>query len=55
MVTTVGGTGAAGFAGDPKPPLNAQINAPVGLAWDAGTSTLYFADSGNGRIRRFRP
>jgi sugar lactone lactonase YvrE len=55
VVTTVVGTGAAGFGGDPKPPANAQVNIPSGLAWDPAIEGLYFADSGNGRVRRFRP
>jgi len=32
-VSTVGGTGVAGYGGDPKPPTFALFNAPSGLAW----------------------
>ncbi|MHC5018562.1 MAG: NHL domain-containing protein [Planctomycetota bacterium] len=55
VVSTVVGTGASGFGGDPKPPANAQVNIPSGMAWDPAIAGLYFADSGNGRVRRFRP
>lgn len=54
IVSTVAGTGASGFGGDPKPAVNAQLNNPTDLAWDAATDAIYIADANNGRIRRFR-
>lgn len=50
LVTTVAGTGTAGFAGDTGPALNAQLSSPRGLAFDRG-GNLYIADTGNNRIR----
>ncbi|MCX6594875.1 MAG: putative Ig domain-containing protein [Acidobacteria bacterium] len=51
VITTVAGTGAAGFAGDAGLAIAAQISSPVGLTFDA-SGNLYFADNGNRRIRK---
>lgn len=48
--TVVAGTGAPGWLGDRGPAVAAQLHAPAGLAVDAA-GTLYFADTGNRRIR----
>ena len=50
-ITTVAGTGEHGNKGDGGPAVEAQLNAPTGLALD-GAGNLYIADSGNHRIRR---
>ena len=50
-ITTIAGTGTAGFAGDYGPATQAQLNSPQGLAVDAG-DRLYIADTLNGRIRQ---
>jgi uncharacterized protein (TIGR03437 family) len=50
IITTVAGTGAAGFSGDTGPATEAQLRNPYGLALADGY--LYIADSGNNRIRR---
>ncbi len=50
-ISTVAGTGTAGFGGDGAGAAQAQINTPEGLAVDAA-GNLYFADSGNHRIRK---
>jgi|GEM_PF-280329 len=51
IVTTVAGTGVAGFAGDSGTPDTARLNCPTNLA--LGTdNALYVLDSGNLRIRR---
>ncbi|MGW4596232.1 NHL domain-containing protein [Streptomyces sp. NPDC004457] len=50
-VSTVAGTGAAGFGGDNGPAVSAQVNRPYGVAVDS-TGTLYFSDFQNHRIRR---
>ncbi len=56
LVSTLCGTGAAGFNGDGIPPVNAQVNGPTRLALDASTpQNLFFADAGNRRVRRFTP
>ncbi len=51
VVTTVAGTGQAGFSGDNGPATSAQLDGPRGVAVDAAGS-LYIADTGNQRIRK---
>lgn len=51
IISTVAGTGAAGFGGDGGAAISAQLNLPYGLAVDAA-GNLYVADLGNERIRR---
>ncbi len=53
-MSTVAGTGTAGFSGDGGSPLSAVLNAPWGVALDAAGS-LYFSDSQNDRVRRISP
>ncbi|HWB86493.1 MAG TPA: hypothetical protein VG675_20290 [Bryobacteraceae bacterium] len=54
VISTVAGTGAAGFSGDSGPAAAAQLNLPYGLAADAA-GNLYIADLGNNRVRRISP
>ncbi|WP_239311258.1 MULTISPECIES: protein kinase [unclassified Frankia] len=54
IITTIAGTGTAGFTGDGGPASAAQLNEPNGLAL-AADGTLYVADYGNQRIRRISP
>lgn len=51
-VTTLAGTGRAGFADGPG--ARAELNGPAGLAVDAD-GIVYVADTLNHRIRRIRP
>jgi sugar lactone lactonase YvrE len=51
IITTVAGTGTAGYYGDGGPATNAQLQNPDGVALDAD-GNLYISDSGNQRIRR---
>src|SRR5215218_3731188 len=51
LVTTVAGSGIAGFAGDGGPATNAQLNHPTGVAVDAAGGIL-IADQRNYRVRR---
>src|ERR1017187_7479737 len=50
-VTTIAGTGVAGFSGDGGSALNAQLSFPYGLALDSA-GNVYVADLGNQRVRR---
>ncbi len=49
VISTVAGTGVAGFSGDGGPATAAQLNAPTDIATDAGNN-LYIVD--NNRIRK---
>ncbi len=52
-ISTIAGTGVAGFSGDSGPAASAQINLlyPANLAVDAA-GDVYFADRSNHRIRK---
>jgi sugar lactone lactonase YvrE len=52
MITTVAGTGVAGFNGDDIPATTAQINAPRGIAVDARTNDLYITEHNGHRVRK---
>lgn len=51
IITTVAGTGSAGFAGDGSPATTARISGPLALAVGID-DLLYIADTANDRIRR---
>jgi len=51
IITTIAGTGVAGFSGDGGPATSAKLNHPNGLNLDSG-GDLYFADNLNQRIRK---
>jgi PKD repeat protein/biopolymer transport protein ExbD len=51
IISTVAGTGTAGYSGDGGQATSAQINSPYGVAVDA-QGNLYIADFGNQRIRK---
>ena len=53
-IHTIAGNASAGFAGDGGAALQAELNAPAGIAMD-GSGNLYFADSGNNRVRFLTP
>ncbi len=53
-VTTVAGTGVAGFSGDGGRATEAQLRGPTGIAV-ASDGTLYIGDSLNNRVRRVTP
>ncbi|EGD82344.1 NHL repeat protein [Salpingoeca rosetta] len=52
VITTVAGTGSAGFSGDGGLPTNAALRVPHGVAVHS-SGTLAIADSGNHRVRVF--
>ena len=51
LVTTVAGTGTAGYNGDKQQALAVQLNAPSGLTID-DNDNLYISDTGNFRVRK---
>ncbi len=51
LITTVAGTGMAGFSGDNGPAADAQLNNPQGIGVDAA-GNLYIADTNNLRVRK---
>jgi uncharacterized protein (TIGR03437 family) len=50
-ITTVAGTGTAGYSGDGGQAVNAQISAPCAVAVD-GAGNLYICDTGNSTVRK---
>jgi class 3 adenylate cyclase/sugar lactone lactonase YvrE len=53
-MTTVAGTGRAGFSGDGAAATSANLNGPQAIAIDSAGS-VYIADSQNNRVRRVDP
>jgi uncharacterized protein (TIGR03437 family) len=51
VITTVAGTGTAGFSGDNGPAISAQLTDPEGVAVDSA-GNLYIADTGYSRVRK---
>lgn len=51
IITTIAGTGTAGFSGDGGPAVNAELNSPSDLCADAA-GNIYFADNQNFRVRK---
>jgi sugar lactone lactonase YvrE len=54
IISTVAGTGTAGFSGDGGPAAFAKLNVPVGVSVDAA-GNLFIADTFNNRIRKVIP
>jgi sugar lactone lactonase YvrE len=51
IITTIVGTGAAGYTGDGGPATSAEINGPGGLALDS-SGNLFFGDTSNQVVRK---
>lgn len=54
IIETIAGTGRQGFFGDDGPARSADLGFPTALAVDR-QGTIYFADTGNNRIRAIDP
>jgi len=55
MISTVAGTGQAGFSGDGGPATQARLNFPIGgLALDKA-GNLFISDGANNRVRKVSP
>jgi trimeric autotransporter adhesin len=50
-ISTVAGTGAAGYSGDNGPATAAELNLPIGVAVDV-SGNVYFSDLANNSIRK---
>jgi len=50
-ISTIAGTGVAGFSGDGGPAVNAQVYSPNSVTLDAA-GNIYIADTSNNAIRR---
>jgi uncharacterized protein (TIGR03437 family) len=53
-ISTVAGTGDAGFAGDYAAPASSELKSPAGVTVDP-QAHIYLADTGNSRVRRIDP
>jgi DNA-binding beta-propeller fold protein YncE len=51
LITTVAGSGTAGFSGDGGPASKAELNQPLGIQFDP-RGDLYICDVGNNRVRK---
>jgi sugar lactone lactonase YvrE len=51
LISTIAGTGIAGYSGDNQAAIDAQLSNPTSLAFDLA-GNLYIADSSNGVIRK---
>jgi sugar lactone lactonase YvrE len=54
VITTIAGTGAAGYTGNGGPATAAELSAPKALALD-NAGDLFIVDSGNDRVRELNP
>ena len=50
-ISTVEGTGVAGFSGDGGPATQAMLDTPEGIRLDAKGANLYIGDYNNNRVR----
>lgn len=54
LISTIAGTGVAGYGGDGGPAVNALLNSPRGVAVDSAGNVI-FSDTNNHRIRLITP
>lgn len=55
IISTVAGTGTAGFSGDGGPATSALLDNPENVFAHKGTGAIYIADSENHRVRKVTP
>lgn len=53
-ITTVAGTGVAGYSGDGVPAVSSQLDHPIGLAVRSSDGDIFIADNANNRVRRIK-
>jgi sugar lactone lactonase YvrE len=51
IISTIAGTGSAGFSGDDSLAVNAELNEPAGITVDS-IGNLFIADAVNNRVRK---
>ena len=51
IISTFAGNGTAGYTGDGGPATSAELNTPVGVAFDSA-GNLYIGDNANSRVRK---
>jgi len=51
IVSTIAGTGTAGFSGDGAAAIDAELNRPTKIKVDSA-GNIYFSDTGNNRVRK---
>ena len=54
IISTIAGTGVAGYTGDNGPATRATLSNPRGVACDPATANIYIADSSNYVIRMIK-
>lgn len=54
IISTIAGTGVAGFSGDGGPATNARVNSPAGIIKD-GSGNVIFCDAFGHSIRKISP
>jgi len=53
-ITTVAGTGVAGFSPNGTDATTAMLNSPFGIYFDGNTNTLYVADTYNSQVKKVK-
>ncbi len=53
IITTIGGTGVAGYSGDNGPATTAKLNFPRGIALDTAGTSICFLAVGNNSHRKY--
>jgi len=54
MITTIAGTGVAGYSGDGIAAVSSQLDHPIGLAVRNSDGDIFIADDLNNRVRRIK-